>query len=66
MVTKVAQTVVIAGRTVQLLEVMLPTEITSLVVCKVLIEQQQSSNVPKGSLQNLDSELDWTMDSQLL
>ena len=49
-VAKVAQTVVIAGRAVQLLEVMLPPEITSLGVCNVLIEQQQSSNVPNHFL----------------
>ena len=49
-VVKVAQTIVIAGRTVQLLEVMLPPEITTLGVCNVLIEQQQSSNVPSHFL----------------
>ena len=39
-IVKVAQTVVIAGRTVRLLEVILPPEITTLGVCIVLIEQQ--------------------------
>ena len=49
-VVKVVLTIVITGRTVQLLEAMLPPEITTLGVCNVLIEQQQSSNVPSHFL----------------
>ena len=46
---KVFETVVIAGRTIHPLEVLLPTEVTTLGVSEVLIEQQ-SSNVPSHLL----------------
>ena len=48
-VVKAMETVVIAGRTIQPLEVSLPLEVVTQGVCNVLIEQQ-SSNVPNHLL----------------